>query len=85
MEGNNEGINLNEGIVNNDGLVANQFDATVPAKINTWTKIKNFLFKEVTIELTPKQEAVFKSINDFWHQEIDGEEVRSFLFQKIEF
>lgn len=62
-----------------------QFNKDVPSKISTWTKIKNFLLQEVTLELTPKQEATFKSINDFWHQEITGEQVHSFLFQKIQF
>ena len=62
-----------------------QFNKDVPSKISTWTKIKNFLLQEVTVELTPKQEATFKSINDFWHQEITGEQVHSFLFQKIQF
>ena len=62
-----------------------QFNKDVQSKISTWTKIKNFLLQEVTLELTPKQEATFKSINDFWHQEITGEQVHSFLFQKIQF
>ena len=69
----------------NDNVVVNQFDTAVPTKISTWTKIKNFLFQEITVELTPKQEATFKAINDFWHQEITGEQVRNFLFQKIQF
>ena len=74
----------NNPLNNNDGVV-NQFDTAVPTKISTWTKIKNFLFQEITVELTPKQEATFKAINDFWHQEITGEQVHSFLFQKIQF
>ena len=74
-----------EGPIKNEHVVANQFDTAVPSKISTWTKIKNFLFQEVTIELTPKQEATFKAINDFWHQEITGEQVHNFLFQKIQF
>ena len=45
--------------------IQNQFDTAVPSKISTWTKIKNFLFQEITIELTPKQEATFKAIDDF--------------------
>lgn len=71
--------------INNDNIVPNQFDATVPAKVSTWTKIKNFLFQDIVVELTPKQEATFKAINDFWHQEITGEQIHDFLFQKIEF
>ena len=74
-----------EGPLNNDNIIPNQFDTAVPSKISTWTKIKNFLFQEITIELTPKQEATFKAIDDFWHQEITGEQVNNFLFQKIQF
>ena len=65
--------------------IKNQFDASVPSKISTWTKIKNFLFQDITVELTPRQEATFKAINDFWHQAIDEEQVHNFLFQKIQF
>ena len=65
--------------------IGNQFDAGVPTKISTWTKIKNFLLQEIVIELTPRQEEVFNSINNFWHQEIDEEKVHNFLFQKMEF
>ena len=52
----------------------------VRTEINTWTKIKNFLFQEVTFELTPKQEKVFKEVHDFWHQELNHD----FWFQEIE-
>ena len=69
--------------LNKDNVIENQFNADVPMKISTWTKIKNFLMKEITLELTPKQEATFKAINDFWHQEITGEQIHNFLFQKI--
>ena len=65
--------------------IKNQFDASVPSKISTWTKIKNFLFQDITVELTPRQEATFKAINDFWHQEITTEQVQGFMFQKINF
>ena len=61
--------------INNDNVIPNQFDTAVPTKISTWTKIKNFLF----------QEATFKAINDFWHQEIDEDQVHAFLFQKVQF
>ena len=50
--------------------IKNQFDASVPAKVSMWSKVKGFLFQEVRVELTPRQEATFKAINDFWTQEI---------------
>ena len=34
---------------NKENVIANQFDAGVPTKISTWTKIKNFLFQEVIV------------------------------------
>ena len=58
-------------------------NAAVPAEISVWTKVKNFLFQEITVELTPKQEKVFKEVHDFWHQAITGQDVRDFLFQPI--
>ena len=44
------------------------------------TKIKNALFYEIKVELTPKQEKVFKEVHDFWNQEITGQKVKDFLF-----
>lgn len=42
----------------------------VPAKVSPWTSFKNFLFQDVVVELTPKQEKVFKEVREFWTQEI---------------
>lgn len=56
---------------------------TLPTEISVWTKVKNFLFHEVTVELTPKQEKVFKEVHDFWHQDITGEDVHDVLFHEI--
>ena len=53
-----------------EGPIKNQFNAAVPTKVSMWTKVKNFLLQDITIELTPKQEATFRAIDDFWHQEI---------------
>ncbi len=51
----------------------------LPAQISTWTKIKNFLFQEITVTMTPKQEKVLKEVHDFWHQEVNHD----FWFQEI--
>ena len=42
----------------------------VPAKLSTWSNFKNYIFQEIVVELTPKQEKVFKEVRDFWTQEI---------------
>lgn len=56
----------------------------LPAKVSKWTKVKNFLFQEVTIELTPYQQKVFQEVHDFWHQDITWQKVKDFLLQDIE-
>ena len=42
----------------------------VPATVSPWTSFKNFLFQDVVVELTPKQEKVFSEVRNFWTQEI---------------
>ena len=55
----------------------------LPSEISVWTKIRNFLFQDMTLELTPKQEKVFQEVHDFWTQEITGQKVHDFLFYEI--
>lgn len=57
--------------------------SNLPTEVSVWTKIKNFLFQDITVTLTPKQEKVFKEVHDFWHQEITGKKIHDFLFQEI--
>lgn len=64
----------------------NNFEATntgLPTEVSVWTKVRNFLFQEVQITLTPKQEKIVKGVSDFWNQEITGEKVHDFLFYDI--
>ena len=58
--------------------------SNLPSEVSVWTKIRNFLFQDMTLELTPKQEKVFQEVHDFWCQEITGEKVKNFLFKEIE-
>ncbi len=58
----------------------NTVKSEVPAEISVWSKIKNFLFQEITLTMTPKQEKVFQEVHDFWHQEVNHD----FWFQDIE-
>ena len=63
-------------------------NAGLPSEVSVWTKIRNFLCKEVEITdteltLTPKQEKVFREVHDFWNQEITGQKVHDFLFYDI--
>ena len=74
-------IDMDENKVNS----AEPMGKTLPRKVDAWTKIKNVLFYEIKLELTPKQEKVFQEVHDFWHQEITTEQVQGFMFQKINF
>lgn len=55
----------------------------LPSEISLWTKIRQFLFQDISLELTPKQEKVFQEVHDFWNQEITGQKVKDFLFYEI--
>lgn len=62
--------------------------AGLPSEVSIWSKIRGFLFKEISITdtelaLTPKQEKVFQEVHDFWNQEITGQKVHDFLFYDI--
>ena len=55
---------------NNENENRSSVYTAVPAEVSPWTSFKNFLFQELVVELTPKQEKVFKEVRDFWTQEI---------------
>ena len=70
----------------------------LPSKLSPWTKMKNFLFQEITVTMTPKQAKVLGEVRDFWCQDITGaafkdlmlsevtlKSMKDFWFQKIEF
>lgn len=62
-----------------ENLGNSMFEPVVPAKVTPWSKVKNFLFQEITVTMTPKQEKVLQEVHDFWHQELN----RDFWFQEI--
>lgn len=56
---------------------------TLPTKVSPWTKIKNFLFQDITVTMTPMQAKVLGEVRDFWCQDITGSDVKDFLFQEV--
>ena len=64
--------------------IDNTQEGVLPSKVNGWTKVKNFLFQEINIEMTPKQAKVLQEVHDFWHQEVTFKSFRDFLLQDIE-
>ena len=60
------------------------YASSVPAKVSIWSKVKQFLCQEITVELTPRQEKAFKEVYDFWHQDITAIGTKDFWLQDIE-
>lgn len=58
---------------------------TLPEKTGIFTKIRNLLLTEITIELTPHQQKVFSEVNEFLHQDITWKKIRDLLFTEITF
>ncbi len=55
----------------------------LPEKPSVWTKIKNALFYEIKVELTPYQQKVEDEINEFLHQEVTWNSFKGFLFKEV--
>lgn len=58
--------------------------ANLPAKPSFFTKLKNVLFYEIKVELTPYEQKIEDEINDFLHQEVTWQGFKNFLFQEVE-
>lgn len=58
---------------------------TALAKPSAWTKIKNTLFAEIKVELTPHQQKIENEINEFLHKEITWQSFKAFWTQEIKF
>ena len=52
-------------------------------KTGFWTKLKNVLFYEVKIELTPYQQKIEREINDFLHQEITWKSLKEAALSEV--
>lgn len=53
------------------------------AQVSVWTKVRNFLFQEINVTMTPKQEKVLHEVHDFWHQDVTAKSMHDFWFQEI--
>ena len=76
------GLNQDEESNNQDSnfKVAN---TNLPAKVSLWTKIKNVLFYQINVELTPHQQKIENEINDFLHQEITWKSLKEAAFSEV--
>ena len=56
----------------------------LPAKPSFFTKLKNVLFYEIKVELTPYEQKIEDEINEFLHQDVTWESFKNFLFKEVE-
>ena len=58
--------------------------SNLPAKPSFFTKLKNVLFYEIKVELTPYEQKIEDEINEFLHQEVTWQSFKNFLFKEVE-
>ncbi|MBQ3145747.1 MAG: hypothetical protein IJB90_04180 [Clostridia bacterium] len=55
----------------------------LPAKPSFWTKVKNALFYEIKVELTPYQQKIEDEINEFLHQPITWKSIKEAALSEV--
>lgn len=55
----------------------------LPAKPNFWTKVKNALFYEIKVELTPYQQKIENEINEFLHAPITWKSLKEAALSEV--
>ncbi len=82
VNGNSEEINEeNAGSIGETGFKVAK--TNLPEKTGFWTKLKNALFYEIKVELTPYQQKIEKEINDFLHQEITWKSLKEAALSEV--
>ena len=57
--------------------------SNLPAKPSFWTKVKNVLFYEIKVELTPYQQKIENEINEFLHQPITWKSLKEAALSEV--
>lgn len=81
--GNDVEIGNNENCENGLGTTFKVASTNLPEKTGFWTKVKNVLFSEIKIELTPYQQKIENEINDFLHQEITWKSLKEAALSEV--
>ena len=58
-------------------------NTNLPAKPSFWTKVKNVLFYEIKVELTPYQQKIENEINEFLHQPITWKSLKEAALSEV--
>lgn len=83
VEQQNSNVSIQDEILENVSSSFKVASTNLPEKPSAWTKIKNALFYEIKVELTPYQQKIEDEINEFLHQEITWSSFKNFLFQEV--
>lgn len=57
--------------------------SNLPARPSMWTRIKNVLFYEIKVELTPNQQKLENEINEFLHKEITWKSFKEAALKEV--
>ena len=71
---------------NASGSIGSEFKVArtnLPEKTGFWTKVKNALFYEIKVELTPYQQKIENEINEFLHQEITWKSLKEAALSEV--
>ena len=80
-EVNYEGTEENAGTMDCFGFKV--ASTNLPAKPSFWTKVKNVLFYEIKVELTPYQQKIEDEINEFLHQPITWKSLKEAALSEV--
>lgn len=86
VSSNKQGDNLENVEEKNINEVEPEFkvaSTNLPEKTGFWTKVKNALFYEIKVELTPYQQKIEDEINEFLHQEVTWKSFKNFLLKEV--
>ena len=87
VNANSEGVELPGMESNAESIEENSkfkvASTNLPAKPTLWTKIKNVLFYEIKVELTPYQQKVEREINEFLHQPITWKSLKEAALSEV--
>ena len=79
----NSSVEENEGASSYSDFRVARSNTKLPEKTSFWTKVKNVLFCEIKVELTPYQQKVEDEINDFLHQEITWKSLKEAALSEV--
>ena len=78
-----EELNVEPEANKNEGSEFKVVKSNLPAKVNFWTKVRNVMFYEIKVELTPRQQKIEDDINNFLHKEITWNSFKNFWLQEV--